>query len=429
MHSELCSRCGSCVALSGGKVKFIDREGKYLPQIKIELSEEEIKTIHAACPGKEFNFPYYHSKLFPESTNHHNYIGSYESIFIGFATDEEVRRNAASGGILSAILIYLLNEKLVDGVITTRMSKTKPWLTEPFIAKTRNEVLEAAQSKYIITSVNEILVESSGFKGKLAYIGLPSQVHSIRKLQESDHPFVQNIHFIFGPFYGNTLYFSSVRSFLRSHGEKDYREIKNLWFRHGEWPGNMRVEMKSGKSFELKKFHANYLIPFHILKNSLYCTDFTNEFTDISGGDAWAPVYEERGKGFSLVIARSRQGRTLLEEMSEKGLISLKPIDTEEAIRMHSHGYDFKKRGSFIRIRMRKWSGKDVPDWGYENRGFPISRWVMEGIISFLFLVLGTCPARWLVDQLPSAFIGKIFEKSRDRWKKSTRSIKRKDLG
>ncbi len=72
----------------------------------------------------------------------------------------------------------------------------------------------------------------------------------------------------------------------------------------------MRVELKSGRIIELKKFHANYLIPFHILRNSLYCTDLTNEFTDISGGDAWAPVYEERGKGFSMVISEVKKGRS-----------------------------------------------------------------------------------------------------------------------
>ncbi len=58
------------------------------------------------------------------------------------------------------------------------MSHEKPWLTEPFIATTREEILEAAQSKYIITSVNEILEHSASFEGKLAYVGLPGQVQS-----------------------------------------------------------------------------------------------------------------------------------------------------------------------------------------------------------------------------------------------------------
>ncbi|MFC2114972.1 Coenzyme F420 hydrogenase/dehydrogenase, beta subunit C-terminal domain, partial [Bacteroidota bacterium] len=266
------------------------------------------------------------------------------------------------------------------------------------------------------------------FKGRLAYVGLPGQVQSIRKLQKAGDPSVANIRYLFGPFYGNTLYFSSVRSFIRSYGEKDFRQIRKLWFRHGEWPGNMRVEMNNGKTFELKKFHANYLIPFHILKNSLFCTDLANEFTDISGGDAWSPSYEERGQGYSVFIIRSRAGQEIIDKMTEDGWLEFTSCTEEDAVSMHSHGYDFKKRGSFIRIRMRKIFFKQVPDYGYKLSGFPASRYLMELLISSLFLILGTWPARRIVELLNPSYIGRIFERTRNTWKKSTRSIKRKNL-
>ncbi|HOI31928.1 MAG TPA: Coenzyme F420 hydrogenase/dehydrogenase, beta subunit C-terminal domain, partial [Bacteroidales bacterium] len=293
---------------------------------------------------------------------------------------------------------------------------------------TPEEVLLGAQSKYIISSTNDILPEIEAFDGKLAYVGLPGQIQSIRKLQRMKHPSVKNISYIFGPFYGNTLHFSSVHSFLKTHGEKDYHNITKLYFRYGEWPGNMRVELKSGRVIELKKFHANYLIPFHILRNSLYCTDLTNEFTDISGGDAWAPVYEERGKGFSMVISRSKKGDDLLNEMIDAGWLSFDEISEQEAITMHSHGYDFKKRGGFIRIKFRKWIGKSIPDFGYEVKDFPLSRYLMELIISSLFIFMSTGFARWLIEQFSPKFVGGIFEKTRTIWKKSTHKIKRKDL-
>lgn len=223
------------------------------------------------------------------------------------------------------------------------MSHSEPWLTEPFIAKTKDEILESAQSKYIISSVNEILPEMEAFNGRLAYVGLPGQIQSIRKLQMAGNPIVKKIAYILGPFYGNTLHFSSVKSFIRSYGEKDHTQIKKLYFRYGEWPGNMRVEFRSGKVIELPKFHANYLIPFHILKNSLLCTDLSNEFTDISGGDAWAPVYEERGKGFSMMIVRSQKGQEIVDAMLADGTLAMDEISENEAIIMHSHGYDLKK--------------------------------------------------------------------------------------
>lgn len=428
MNSNLCNRCGSCVGLSKGAITFDDKTGNYLPKINSEINNTLADRIWQACSGKEFDFPHYKKIVFGDSNNFHNYTGTYQNIYIGNANDEDVRLRSASGGIISAILIWLLEKKKIDGAVVLRMSETQPWMNEPFIATTKEEILSAAQSKYTISSVNEILPEVEKFQGKLAYVGLPGQVQSIRKLEKINDPSVKNIKYIFGPFYGNTLHFSSVQSFLRSYGEKDYTQIKKLYFRYGEWPGNMRVELKSGRIIELPKFHANYLIPFHILKNSLLCTDLSNEFTDISGGDAWAPVYEERGKGFSMVISRSEKGQEIIDEMLKDGSLSLSPIGLDEAITMHSHGYDLKKRGTFIRMKYRKWLGLDNPDFGYINKGFSFGRNIMELIIGVMFLVLGTRPARFMVEKIPPHIIGGIFEKTRTIWKKSTHKIKRERL-
>lgn len=428
MKSDLCTRCGSCVGLSEGKVIFSDREGKYRPVILEEPDEEHSQRLLYACPGKDFNFKYFREKFYADAPHFHLYTGPVYSISIAYSNDPVIRQNGASGGIISAVLIWLLENGKIDGAVVTGMSDKQPWLTKPFIATTREQILAAAQSKYIITSVNEILPEISAFNGKLAYVGLPPQIQSIRKLQDARDPAVANIRYIFGPFYGNTLHFSSVKSFLRSYHIRDYQNISKLYFRYGEWPGNMRVEMNDGRVVQLPKFHANYLIPFHILTNSLLCTDLSNEFTDISGGDAWAPVYEERGKGFSMVIARTKAGEDILNEMIKEGLINATPISIDDAITMHSHGYDLKKRGTFIRFSFRKFFGLSNPDFGYEIKDFPISRYFMEFMIDALFIVLGTASARWLVSQLPPAMVGNLFEKTRKVWKKATFNIKRENL-
>ena len=405
-----------------------DREGDYRPVILGKLEEQEADIILEACAGHSFPFPEFNRILFGDKAFAHPFLGVFRHLSIGHATDAAIRSQAASGGILSAVLIFLLEKGYVQGVVTLRMSRTTPWLTEPFIATCRDEVMEAAQSKYIISSVNEILPEMEAFQGELAYVGLPGQVQSIRKLQRMNHPSVRNIKFVFGPFYGNTLHFSSIRSFLTAHSETDYSQIVKLYFRYGEWPGKMRIEMKSGRVLELPKSHANYLIPFHILKNSLLCTDLTNEFTDLSGGDAWAPVYEERGKGFSMIIARSEQGAVLLDTMTAEGWLEQWPLDVEEAVRMHSHGYDLKKRGAFIRIKLRRMLGLTVPDYGYNFGRFGPLRYGMELMITGLFLVLGTKPARFLADRIPMNIMGGAFEKARRIWKNATHKIKRQDL-
>ena len=428
IENGLCNRCGSCVGLSGGKIVFGNKEERYLPEILEEPDAETMDIILTACSGKAFNFPVNREEIFGNKTHFHVYTGAYRQINIGYCTDNQIRLNSASGGIISALLIYLLRTKEIDGAVVLGMDNQKPWLTKPFIAKTEQEIQESAQSKYIISSVNELLPQIGSFKGKLAYVGLPGQVQSIRALQRIQHPWVKNIEYIFGPFYGNTLHFSSIKSFLRANGEKDYKAITKLYFRYGEWPGNMRVETASGKAYQLKKFHANYLIPFHIVKNSLICTDLTNEFTDVSGGDAWAPVYEERGKGFSMVITRSLKGEELLNRMLDEGYIKLSPISLEESIKMHSHGYDLKKRGAFIRMKYMKFLGKIVPEYGYNIQNFSFGRYVMEAVLDFLFIVLSTRFFRWLSEVIPQKVIGNLFEKTRIFWKFITAGIKRKKL-
>lgn len=428
MRSHLCNRCGTCVGMADGAIEFEDRTGKYRPVVKNKIDDTLADKIWEACSGKEFDFLKYNRLIYGENARYDQFTGVYQSISIGHATNEGIRRNSASGGIITNILIWLLEKKRIDGAVVLGMSEKEPWLTQPFIATTKEELLRAAQSKYIISSVNEIIPEIAKFKGVLAYVGLPGQVQSIRKLQAMNHPDVKNIKYIFGPFYGNTLHFSSVKSFLRSYKEKDYTQVTKLYFRYGEWPGNMRVELKSGRVIELPKFHANYLIPFHILKNSLLCSDLSNEFTDISGGDAWAPVYEERGKGFSIVFARSDAGQQIIDEMQKEGVLDLSEIDVDEAHKMHSHGIDLKKRGTFIRMKYRKWLGLSVPDYGYTVSGFSFSRYFMEFIIDFLFISFGTGLARFIVEQINPSFLGRVFEKTRTIWKKSTHKIKRNKL-
>ena len=266
---------------------------------------------------------------------------------IGFSQSETIRRNAASGGVITSILLYLLKSGKISGAICLKMGAEVPYLAKPIIARTPKEIIECSQSVYSVSPVNTILNEIKEDEGPLAYVGLPDQVASIRKLQKEDHPSVKNICYIIGPYVGTQMYFESIRSFLRSNGVDSENEIVDLKYRAGEWPGKLRIELSNGRILKADKFHYNYLIPFYLTSSSLQAVDFSNELTDISVGDAWSPKYEKERKGFSVILSRSEIGETIITNMIKDGLLSEEEISIEETLDMHGHMIDFKKEAVF----------------------------------------------------------------------------------
>lgn len=355
-------------------------------------------------------------------------LGQVEQGYLGYSLDKEIRRNGASGGVISQCLIYLLETKQIDGAVVLKQGTPKPWLAKSIIATTKQQILDSAQSVYIPVDTNQILTELATFKGTVAYVGLPLQVAHIRQLQADGDKTAQKINFILGPYVGTGIELEAIKSYLRSNGVNSLTHIKELKYRDGEWPGYLRITLKDGRELRAEKFYYNYLIPFYVTYESLITVDFTNELTDISVGDAWNPKYVKQKQGFSVVLARSSKGLELLKEMKRKKILSLKTLNRDEVVNMHAHMIDFKKRGSFIRIRWLKQLGQQVPRYDYRPKKIPLSRYGVELIISGVFLV-GRIPlARWLVEQIPIRIVGSLFNFLRKTWKNLSKSTKRKGL-
>jgi coenzyme F420 hydrogenase subunit beta len=427
----LCSRCGTCVGLSGGRLQFADRDGACLPEIVCgdDGAATELPAVcYDACPQVNPSYAAMNRAVFQTTAAPSPYFGHYRQLFVAHATDESVRRRGASGGVISAALLHLLAAQQIRGVVTLAMDAEAPWRCVPQVARTAEEVLAAAQSKYVVSPMNTILERLADEPGPLAFVGLPQQVFAIRRLQMLGHPSVAAIQYIFGPFFGNDMYGTAVTSFLRKFSARK-EDVRRLSYREGEWPGKMTAWLGDGRVVEMPKFHANYLIPFHISDYSLLSQDLTNELSDLSGGDAWAPVYEQRGQGFSLIIARTQRGETLIEEMQQAGLLWTREISESEAVAMQSHGLDFKKRGGYLRMQQRRRRGLRTVDYGWPALPMiTLKRAAFERLLGMLFRICAHPWARRAADAAPNWLIGPLFQWFRTVWKAATRKIKRGGL-
>jgi len=355
-------------------------------------------------------------------------LGTHLKRFVGYSRNPEIRRAGASGGIITQCLVYLLESGRVNGAVVLKQGSPKPWLAEPIIATTKKQVVECSQSVYIPVDTNNILPQVNNFKGKLAFVGLPHQVAEMRRLQMEKHPAVEKIEYFLGPYFGTSIELDAVLSYLRSNGISSFNRIKELRYRDGEWPGYLRITFKDGRELKCPKFHYNYLIPFYVTLESLLSIDFTNELTDISVGDAWSPQFENKRQGFSILLARTKKGLSLLEQMKKNGLVILKPISRNDTVNMHAHMIDFKKRGSFIRIKWLKLLNKQIPEYDYHPKYIPMTRYATEMIICCIFLAGRTRLARWIIEKIPIGVTGNLFNILRKLWKSLSKSVKRKGL-
>jgi coenzyme F420 hydrogenase subunit beta len=417
---------GTCIGLSGGTLRLADPDGACLP---VPTGTGPVpKVCYDASPEVRPNYPELTKEIFGAEANTNGLIGNYKRISIAHCTDETIRQSGASGGLLTGTLLYLLETGKITGAVVLTMDKEYPWRAVPKIARTAAEILESAQSKYVISPVNTILDEVAKEEGPLAYVGLPHQVFAIRKLQQLRHPSVQAIRYIFGPFFGNELSGSSVDAFLKKfHATKE--DVTDFSYRAGEWPGFLQAKLKDGRTVRLPKFHANYLIPFHITDNSLLSHDLTNEFTDLSGGDAWAPKYEERGKGFSMLITRTAQGNDLITEMEESGKLELHDISEEEAVQMQSHGLDLKKRGGLLRNDHKRKHDRRYHQYNLPVPKVSLQRRSFEVLLGLLFSFCRSRAGRQVADLMPHSVIGPMFQWFRKVWKAATKNVKRSGLG
>ena len=409
-----CTGCGACSDnIDGYNTKF-----GYQPT---NITNDKLISISQYCPGIGLN----RQSLFDHSVKADPFIGPIHSCYVGFSNNEIQRLSSSSGGVLTEIAAYLLEKKFVDGIAMPIPTDSSEADHEYEIVTDIRLIRESSQSIYRKVSISSFINKLSEFNGSVCFIGLPDQVAAL-SFKYFNHHLRTKIKYKIGPMVG-IMMDGDVIDFL----PKLFRNssgINKLRWREGEWPGYLLIQFSDGKEYKLTKFYYNYLLPFFCSYESLMSDDFSNELTDISVGDAWSPKYESLGKGWSLVTSKSQKGDNLLKTLSNDGIINLDPIDVSEAISMHAHMLDFKKRGSYFRIKILKFLNFSTPKNYSPSPLFSVRRYAIEIIILFIVLMCRTKLFRFILLKTDQKLLGRIFSFSRLKWKQLTKKTKREGM-
>lgn len=335
-------------------------KGCYLPHLD-KAQCTQCGLCHRACPGHSVDFESFNTALFgdiPEDIALGRYLGCY----IGHATDRNVRRDCASGGLVSALLIFALEEGLIDGALVTRMCSDHPLRPEPFIARTRDEVLDAAGSKYCPVPAGAAMKEILREKGRFAVVGLPCHIHALRKAEQNLSALHERIRYRIAIPCSLNFSFRGTERFLRGLSIAP-DQVETLQYRGRGWPGSMMVRLKDGaeRTIPLAEYYKA-LGPYSLRRCTL-CSDMLGELSDLTCGDAWIPEVMRADKvGSSFVVSRTAEAEEFLEAAASKEAVELSELGLRELLASQGHAL-FKKRKLPARMRIFKWAGQSVPEY------------------------------------------------------------------
>jgi len=281
-------------------------------------------------------------------------LGNFVACYKGSCTDKEVLQKAASGGLITAVLAFALEKRLIDGAVVTRMSKRHPLRPETVIARTSEEILSASTSKYCPVAPNTVIRRLRSEKGKFAVVGLPCHIHGLRYLEALDPRLKSKICLHLGLFCNHGVSFRGTECLLHRMRLRD-QDVSELSYRGNGWPGKMSVQLRNGTKRKLSyqwywnTFFSTY---FFTPVRCTFCFDGLNQLADLSFGDAWQ--LEPRGKDSfwrSLIISRTDIGAQLLDKAESEGRVSLAEISVREVVYSQSGQLQVKKKN--LRARRR----------------------------------------------------------------------------
>lgn len=351
---HLCLGCGLCEDIcptSSIVVKI--HEGEYRPTVDSSgCLGDKCSRCAKICPGLGVNLRELTEKVLPQKGALENkYIGRYQQLYTGHSTDEDIRFHSASGGMVTGLLIYLLEKGFINGAVVTRFSAKDNLTPETFIACTKEELVAARSSKYCPVSMQGIRKQIREAEGKYVIVGLPCHIHGFRKIEETDKKFKEHVFAYWG------LYCSSGRTFnltdyvlaQRGINREDihyfaYRDegcLGSLVVKY--LPEEKRVMEATDSGFQnapsnservYKERYGNYynLRSFFIPRRCHFCIDHSAELSDISFGDIHIKPYSDDTIGVNSVIVRNPIMAELLQEAVKDGVIVLDELQVETLV-------------------------------------------------------------------------------------------------
>ncbi|MBC7097446.1 MAG: coenzyme F420 hydrogenase subunit beta, partial [Methanobacteriales archaeon] len=211
-------------------------------------------------------------------------LGKYKEVFAARSTDKEILKIAQDGGIVTGLLSYALDEKIIEGAVVAGPGD-EFWKPEPIVAMTSDELKAAAGTKYTFSPNVWMLKKAVRQYGieKLGTVGIPCQLMGIRKMQT--YPFgvrflADKIKLLIGIFCMENFSYSSLQTFISEKMGLSLELVEKMDIGKGKFWVYTQDDVYT---LPLKETHG------YEQAGCKLCNDYVAELADVSTGSVGTP--------------------------------------------------------------------------------------------------------------------------------------------
>lgn len=277
------------------------------------------------CPGLETDFALPASSPTVAGTEE---CGTVVGVWEGHATDPEIRFKGSSGGLLTALAQYCLEREEMEGVLHIGPDPRDPLRNRARMSRDRSDLLAATGSRYSPAAIGGDLDAVENSSAACVVIGKPGEIAGLRKAAQMRPELAKKIGVAMSFFCAESPSTAGTIALL-NRLEVLPETVADLRYRGNGWPGHFAPTCHGESTPKAKLTYRDswaFLQAFRPWSVHLW-PDGTGELADITCGDPWYEQPDGTNPGFSLVVARTKRGRDIVEGAIRAGYVSLTPAE------------------------------------------------------------------------------------------------------